>query len=96
MDDFVRREAVRKIVQYMPPQLEAVNAIPAADVKPVVRGKWVQKREQITIDSYWIRWECSECGYCRAKGWEHSSDGKKPIANLCEMCGADMREVEHG
>lgn len=55
--------------------------IPAADVRPVVRGKWEQ-----TKDEFGIYNKCSACGkeyYCG------------PIApfNFCPNCGADMREV---
>ena len=62
--------------------LNLINAQPTADVKEVVRGKWVQINN--TQEHY-----CSECGvafnlyqYCKAD------------YNLCPSCGADLREVE--
>ena len=37
------------------------------------------------------RWFCSECGYLRKSGWEHTSDGNRPMAKFCEKCGANIR-----
>ena len=66
--------------------LEALAEEHAADVRPVVRGKWGQ-----TKDEFGIYNKCSACGkeyYCG------------PIApfNFCPNCDADMREegVPHG
>lgn len=50
--------------------------IPAADVRPVVRGKWIDHQE-----GRWIYAKCSECGTVH--------DVK---SNFCPSCGADMRE----
>ena len=57
--------------------------IPAADVRPVVRVKWIED------------WEtgCSECPACHDTFlWEDY----KGVAewNFCPNCGADMREGE--
>lgn len=67
-----------------------INSIPAADVKPVVRGTWVYDDETGEIC-------CSECG--RITNDRHDEiqefDGKKVIAlcypRYCGFCGADMR-----
>ena len=67
--------------------------VPAADVKPVVRGRWTRINVNVSDNLLWVKWECSKCGYLRTEGWEHTVEGKKPTANLCEMCGADMRGV---
>jgi len=57
---------------------ENIRAIPAADVRPVVRGKW--KRINNRCDGY--AWQiCSECGEKGKSTW-----------NFCRNCGADMRE----
>ena len=57
-----------------------LESIPAADVRPVVRGKWLDD------------WEtgCSECSVCHDSFlWEDF----KGVAdwNYCPNCGADMR-----
>lgn len=54
--------------------------IPAADVRPVVRGRW-EFRSTDTLASK--AWTCSVCG--RRKVFK---------TNFCPNCGADMREVK--
>jgi rubrerythrin len=49
---------------------------PVADVRPMVRGKWIDHQED-----RWIYAKCSECGTVH--------DVK---SNFCPNCGADMRE----
>jgi hypothetical protein len=87
MAEFIDREAARDLldialdddweIEYANDRLDE---IPAADVRPVVRGEWRQ-----TKDEFGIYNKCSVCGkeyYCG------------PIApfNFCPNCGADMRE----
>ena len=60
---------------------KAIEALPAADVRPVVRGRWIED------------WEtgCSECSACHDTFlWEDY----KGVAewNFCPNCGADMKE----
>lgn len=57
---------------------EALNRVPTADVRPVVRGKWTRVDYEPCGHDY----ICSECG-CKSDGaW-----------NFCHDCGADMRKV---
>ena len=61
--------------------IKALESIPAADVRPVVRGKWIED------------WEtgCSECPACHDTFlWEDY----KGVAewNFCPNCGARMEE----
>ena len=55
------------------------GAIPAADVRPVVRGQWAHLGGD--------EWCCTACGFViHTEGsWE------KPEKKFCEDCGADMR-----
>ena len=55
-----------------------VDDIPAADVRPVVRGKW-QPWEQDRPPLKW--YSCDYCGF-------HALSK----SNYCPNCGADMRE----
>jgi len=56
-----------------------IETFPAADVRPVVRGKWTLFARR---GIYGVMYECSAC---------HAKyDG---ITNFCPNCGADMREV---
>lgn len=58
--------------------LEAFNEIPAADVRPVVRGTWVDETNK------WSNgFRCSQCGHKIFCG----------TTNFCPNCGADMREI---
>ena len=54
------------------------HAKPAADVRPVKQGKWVD------TDNYYQRWKCSVCG-C------HTRDAEPPY---CPNCGARMEVTE--
>ena len=56
--------------------LQVVDAIPAADVREVRRGRWIEDGEGYQI--------CSECGA------EHHWETYR--ASFCEDCGADMGE----
>lgn len=65
---------------------EDIKSIPAADVRPVKRGKWIDMGDFIS---------CSSCSATRLKEFE--SDYGKVMrldarANFCPNCGADMRE----
>lgn len=70
--------------------------IPAADVRPVVRGKWVKARGSWCTPGGDPVWECSECGKGRhVYGIEHGSYGADVADGqwvACPNCGADMRE----
>ena len=57
---------------------ELVDDIPAADVAPVVHGRWIHKGNSQV-------WECSRCG----KGINNNPEG---IDLYCYHCGAKMDE----
>lgn len=66
-----------------------VADMPAADVKPVVHGKWLLKDR----DGSWACWTCSECGRL-----VHLTDYKENVQEeypFCH-CGADMRGNDNG
>lgn len=52
--------------------------VPAADVKPVIRGEWIQYGT--------MKWYCSKCG--RTIEREECS-----LPNFCEDCGANMKPI---
>lgn len=61
---------------------EALEKIPPADVRPVVRGRWiVHMNEMFPADS------TIECDQCHEEQSAFISD------SFCPNCGADMREV---
>lgn len=57
--------------------LDWIDDIPAADVRPVVRGEWIVKTDA-DGKTYGV---CSECGYKQYAGH----------LKFCPNCGADMR-----
>ena len=61
-----------------------ITELPGADVRPVVRGKWVENYEPYSTGEEWVEaqygYECSVCGR-----WEYE---KEPFCN----CGAMMEE----
>jgi hypothetical protein len=65
--------------------LEKIESIPAADVRPVVRGKWERMSDNDVFGD--IHCKCSACGedWWQGPGWFRK-------ANFCPNCGADMRE----
>lgn len=70
--------------------LNSVYHLPAADVRPVVRGKWVKIHPKSRLDGEFY------CPACRdvidiATGKETPLDRG---LNFCPNCGADMREWE--
>lgn len=63
---------------------DSFRCVPAADVKPVKRGNWVDKERHEHYPSgkpYTARY----CGVCGKR--DHNEDG-----DFCGYCGADMRE----
>lgn len=70
--------------------LEKIESIPAADVQPVVHGRWVQiggkYSRHKTIDRRILT--CSVCS--NALSMEGVNAGRGD-ANFCPNCGADMR-----
>jgi len=60
---------------------ENIRLIPAADVRPVVRGRWVEFETETSPR----RNECSECGYITNPWLAH-------VYNFCPNCGALMED----
>lgn len=65
-------------------QFEALMGIPAADVRPVRRGKWSKELHPRTK---YNQFRCSVCG--KFSGQDEEGWIWKP--NFCPSCGADMR-----
>lgn len=66
-----------------------VENIPAADVRPVVRGKWTISEHEYL--------DCSVCGYSFYTGFDTMREAKEYLESgytptFCPNCGADMRE----
>ena len=97
MNDYIEREAAIKVLcdacvnivcqKWLIPRCsyyEKMQAIPAADVRPVVRGWWVT----VTNGHGW-----HECSLCHDYAPLFQS-GEEHLTNYCPNCGADMRKKE--
>ncbi len=86
--EYIEREAayaaVRESVNEFWRQLEInirIDEIPAADVEPVVRGKWIERQYPLPLsDGSKKAVECSVC----LTHWDGTS-------NYCPNCGAKMQ-----
>ena len=93
MSDYISREAALASIRHEDPALDyAITRIPAADVRPVVRGRWISADDGETI----IKLKYGEpqgscfCSVCHE--WLVASDEYDVKGNFCPNCGADMRE----
>lgn len=102
--DFISRAAVVKYLEdcsggydYIETEKEGaindINAIPAADVRPVVAAHW--EWDENGMDWNLGAWRCSHCR-CKAETW-WATDKHNPLrcagSHFCGNCGADMRSV---
>lgn len=82
MGDYIDRESYCKTIcrcdrEYCDKEKCPIWTALAADVRPVVRGRWRWVGQDQWNDCY----ECSQCG-------KMNTDN----SNFCPNCGADMRE----
>lgn len=90
MDEYIKRDVVMKGImeaKWMDGYdgamaMEIAASAPAADVVPVIHGRWAHLGGD--------EWCCSACGFVITT--EGSWD--KPTKKYCEDCGAKMQEVE--
>lgn len=58
--------------------LKVVQEMPAANVRPIVQGKWLYRENTLSCVRY-NHWECSNCGHRQEAKTEH-----------CPHCLAEM------
>ena len=94
--EYIEREAARKLACKICGDCDGgvdvcqfrdldVDAIPAADVRPVVRGKW-----KVSLHKTYYDVSCSVCGI--NSFFQVDEKDSVSYANYCPNCGADMRE----
>ena len=72
--------------------LDWIDDFPAADVRPVKRGRWKRVVDFTGVEAFGIKetmvvgWGCNVCGY--------EVDVSEESFNFCPNCGADMRETD--
>ena len=95
-DDYIKRIDAKKILSLLPFDLdaetvqrciEAMSRVPAADVEPVIHGKWItlhgrgRSDNQCYVPKYF--W-CDQCKF--------TSESRR---KYCPNCGAKMTEEEN-
>lgn len=83
MAEYIERSAAIKAAKHawakgLEPS-QYIEALPAADVAPVVHGRWIHDGRRIECGIDWCH--CSECG---------KSDNFCARTNYCPVCGAKM------
>lgn len=80
MAEYINREKAKSLlhIDYAYAAEQLLDEIPAADVAPVVHGRWMHLGGD--------EWCCSACGFVVTTegSWE------KPAKKYCEDCGAKM------
>lgn len=66
--------------------LEYVQDLPAADVAPVVHGRWIEQEDQM-LDAYYICSACKEDFYIETTGY---TEKDLFLYTYCPNCGAKM------
>ena len=94
MDEYISREDVclqlekQESIDGQPRAIRRARRIvansPAADVRPVVRGKWVRLDMHKGMEQF-------RCSICRSECYVPTCMGE-PMYEFCPNCGADMRE----
>ena len=91
MADYIEREALLELYADAPGMKfdmlsvpipvvrQNIVDMPAADVAPVVHGRWIEKRERDTFRGYVYHYQCSQCGRV---------ENRKEL--YCPNCGAKM------
>lgn len=96
-DEYIKREDAIVAYEKASINTERLKAIPAADVRPVVRGRW--EWDDDGMDWGIGSWRCSQCHTRPETTWQTMKDiiplqwcGSK----FCPNCGADMRGTDNG
>lgn len=99
MDDYIKRDdalqAIESCAGWSRPlgsAYEEIQEMPAADVAPVVHGKWI-------INEYEY-FTCSECGNGYYNGAQSTAQAKSFLKcgfadNYCGYCGAKMDKEDN-
>ena len=77
--------------------IERITQQSPADVRENFKGDWWCDSQWVDeAGAFWFIWKCRKCGNVHNCGWENTKDEKKPKANFCENCGADLRGDNNG
>lgn len=88
-DEYIRRKDAAKLLGYIfgVDVVRKLHEVPAADVAPVVHGKWQGEGDGYADgELVYDVWHCSECDYCIDDG----TDNPELLPKYCPNCGAKM------
>ena len=88
MAEYIERDAVIDLItrRYENPEIctQEINGIPAADVAPVVHGRWVHSRYEDCSEQF----ELVKCSKCNHEAYAMAFYVRG--GNYCPACGAKM------
>ena len=88
MAEYIKREAVIDLItcRYENPEIctQEINSIPAANVAPVVHGRWIHSRYEDCSEQFELV-KCSQCNHEAYAMALYVHGG-----NYCPNCGAKM------
>ena len=92
MAEYIEREAAIESIMSEPPDApsphwyaDKIKAIPATDVEPVKRGRWIMGTGENGLQTGHRK--CSRCGEIVKYGYSLYG-----VHNFCNYCGAKMNE----
>ena len=96
MDEYIKREEIRRAYEKLTRSYvndnsyiadwrfdEMIEKLPAADVAPVVHGRWINAYPDIEPNPLFMYGICSNCGF---------EQGLSDKLNYCPNCGTKMDE----
>ena len=93
MAEYIKRKAVIELItrRYENPEIctQEINSIPAADVVPVVHGRW-DDSGRYTFPGGSTAVRCTNCGCALTVSEYHLNNW-----NYCPVCGAKMDEGDN-
>lgn len=94
MAEYIEREAVIDLItcRYENPEIctQEINSIPAADVVPVVHGRWIHSRYEDCSEQF----ELVKCSQCNHEAYAMAFYVRG--GNYCPNCGAKMDGGDSG
>lgn len=88
MAEYIERKAVIELItrRYENPEIctQEINSIPAADVAPVVHGRWIHSRYEDCSEQF----ELVKCSQCNHEAYAMAFYVRG--GNYCPNCGAKM------
>lgn len=119
MAEYIKRESAIEAIMSDPPDAhypqwyaDKIKAIPAADVAPVVHGRWILEAHDERVNYRWnVTAECSECCDEQKEIWAGFFPNVPPpiardvalvsaesvkLSNYCPNCGVRMDGDDDG